>query len=175
MAWGGLIISLVLVFLAVVVLLLSRRWQRQLRLPEGKVIYTDSGAWMQNSEVLTDRRLRLAGKPDYLVEQDDGLIIPVEIKSGSAPELPWPGHVLQLMAYCRLVETTYGIRPTHGILQYSDRAFSVDYTFTLEQDLLDTLEEMQADLYAPEVPKDHEEPRRGHACGYRDHCDIALV
>lgn len=175
MAWGGLILSLVLVFLAVGVLLLSRRWQNQLGLPEGKVIYTDSGAWMQNSEVFTDRELRLAGKPDYLVEQEDGHIIPVEIKSGSAPELPWPGHVLQLMAYCRLVDTAYGVRPTHGILQYNDRAFSVEYTFTLEQDLMDTLEEMQADLNAADVPSNHKDPRRCNSCGYRDRCEISLV
>ena len=175
MAWGGLIISLLLIFLASGMLLLSRRWQKQSGLPDGSVIYSDGGTWFQNSEVLTDSALRLAGKPDYLVEQEDGRLVPVEIKSGRAPQIPWPGHVLQLMAYCRLVESAYGIRPTHGILQYKDRAFSVDYTATLEQDLLDTLLEMHEDQYAPDVNRDHHDPRRCSSCGYRERCEHALI
>jgi CRISPR-associated exonuclease Cas4 len=175
MAWGGLALSLFLIFLAIGALLLSRRWQRQSGLPDGRVIYSDSGTWFQNSEVLYDAGLRLAGRPDFLVEQGDGLIIPVELKSSPAPELPWPGHVLQLIAYCRLVESAYGLRPTHGILQYSDRAFSVDYTDTLEQDLLDALSEMAGDRLAPEVRRDHGDPRRCRSCGYREVCEQALA
>lgn len=174
MAWGGLLLSLLLISLAAGLLLLSRRWQRQSGLPDGSVIYADDGYWFRNSDVLTDHELRLAGKPDYLVEQENGLIIPVEIKSGRAPQIPWPGHVLQLMAYCRLVEANYGVRPSHGILQYGDRAFSVDYTPTLEQDLLDTLEEMRADREANDVVRDHDDARRCVSCGYRDRCEDRL-
>lgn len=175
MAWGGLALSLFLICVAIWILLKSRRWQKESGLPEGSVIYADDGTWFQNDEVLTDPGLRLAGKPDYLVEQAGGLIVPVEIKSSPAPEIPWPGHVMQLMAYCRLVESTYGVRPTHGILQYKDRAFSVDYTRTLEQDLLDTLLEIQDDRRAIEVDRDHGDPRRCASCGYRERCEQSLV
>jgi CRISPR-associated exonuclease Cas4 len=175
MAWGGLLLSLFLVFTAVILLLLSRRWRAQSGLPSGKVIYADGGAWYQNSDVLTDAALRLAGKPDYLVEQDDGLIIPVEIKSGRAPAMPYAGHVLQLMAYCRLVESAYGTRPTHGILQYSDRAFSIEYTLTLEQDLLDTMQEMRAAQGAPSLSRAHNDVGRCGSCGYRPVCEESLV
>jgi CRISPR-associated exonuclease Cas4 len=175
MAWGGLALSLILICVAIWILLKSRRWQKETGLPQGSVIYADDGTWFQNDEVLTDPRLRLAGKPDYLVEQADGRIVPVEIKSGPAPEMPWPGHVMQLMAYCRLVESTYGVRPTHGILQYKDRAFSVDYTGTLEQDLLDTLLEIQEDHRAIEVGRDHGDPRRCASCGYRQRCEQSLA
>ena len=175
MAWGGLLLSLFLVFAAVIVLLQTRRWQRESGLPNGRVIYTDGGAWHRNDEVLYDTRLRLAGKPDYLVEQADGGIVPVEIKSGRAPELPYPGHVLQLIAYCRLVETTYKVRPAFGILQYSDRAFSVDYTATLERDLLDTLQDMQRDQLARSVDRDHGDARRCQSCGFLNACGQSLI
>jgi CRISPR-associated exonuclease Cas4 len=174
MAWGGLVFSFILICAAIWILLKSKRWQKELGLPDGSVIYADDGTWFQNDEVLTDPELRLAGKPDYLVEQEDGRIVPVEIKSSPAPELPWPGHVMQLLAYCRLVEATFGIRPTHGILQYTDRAFSVDYTETLEQDLLDTLHEMNRDQRALEVDRDHQEPRRCASCGFRQRCNQSL-
>jgi CRISPR-associated exonuclease Cas4 len=175
MAWGSFTLSLLLIALAAGVLLLSRRWQKQSGLPDGSVIYSDDGAWFKNGDVLTDPGLRLAGKPDYLVEQADGTIIPVEIKSGRAPRLPYPGHVMQLMAYCRLVDVTYGVRPAHGILQYNDRAFAVDFTATLEQDLLDTLEEMRRDQASADMERSHDDPRRCASCGYREQCEDSLV
>ncbi|MFL7839972.1 MAG: PD-(D/E)XK nuclease family protein [Candidatus Promineifilaceae bacterium] len=175
MAWTGLALSIILICAAIWILLKSRRWQKELGLPDGSVIYADDGIWFENNEVLTDPELRLAGKPDYLVEQENGRIVPVEIKSGPAPAFPWPGHVMQLMAYCRLVEAAYGYRPTHGILQYKDRAFSVDYTERLEQDLLDTLQEMNDDRHAFDINRDHADPRRCASCGYRRHCDQSLT
>ncbi len=175
MAWSGLALSLLLVFIAIGALLLSRRWQRESGLPRGKVIYTDGGTWHQNNEVLYDTALRLAGKPDYLVEERSGCIVPVEVKSGSAPELPWPGHVLQLIAYCRLVEASYGVRPSHGILQYADRAFSIDYTQTLEQDLIDTLHDIHNDQQADNVNRDHADPGRCNGCGYSSICEQSLA
>lgn len=175
MAWGGLALSFILICAAIWILLKSGRWQKESGLPDGSVIYADDGTWFQNSEVLTDPGLRLAGKPDYLVEQENGRIIPVEIKSGPAPQIPWPGHVMQLMAYCRLVDSTYGIRPTHGILKYKNRAFSVEYTETLEQDLLDTLDDMHDDQHAVEVDRDHDYINHCASCGYRQHCDQRLA
>jgi CRISPR-associated exonuclease Cas4 len=174
MAWGGLALSFILICAAIGILLKSRRWQKELGMPDGDVIYADDGTWFKNDEVLTDPELRLAGKPDYLVEQENGRIVPVEIKSSPAPALPWPGHVMQLIAYCRLVEATYGVRPTYGILQYKDRAFSVEYTAPLEHDLLNTLQDMNKDHRAIEVDRDHNDPRRCTSCGYRQHCDQTL-
>ncbi len=175
MGWAGLTISLILIFLAMGALLLSRRWQQESGLPDGQVIYTDSGAWHTNREALYAADLRLAGKPDYLVEQADGLIIPVEVKSGNAPQEPYPGHVLQLMAYCLLVDAAFGLRPTHGILQYNDRAFAIDYTAQLEQDLLETLGEMREDQHARNVRRDHHDGRRCRACGFGQQCAERLA
>lgn len=175
MAWAELAISLLLLLLALGAFLLSNRWQTRGGLPQGEVIYTDSGAWHSMTEPLVDAELRLAGKPDYLVAQPDGLIIPVEVKSGRAPAQPWPGHVLQLMAYCLLVETTYGVRPTHGILQYRDRAFAVDYTVQLEADLLAALDDLRDDCDAAYVGREHQDGRRCRACGFRAACGEALA
>ena len=172
MAWGGLWISLVLIFVAMAILLLfrARRWQRETGLPVGNVIYTDTGAWHPNIESLHSSELRLAGRPDYLVQRPDGEIIPVELKSRRAPAEPWEGHILQLAAYCRLVEETFGIRPSYGILQYKDQAFAVDYTPDLEEDLLALLDEMQAALRAERVERDHNDWRRCAACSLNRHC-----
>jgi CRISPR-associated exonuclease Cas4 len=114
--------------------------------------------------------VQLVGKPDYLIEQKDGMIVPVELKSGRAPEEPHDGHVLQLAAYCLLVEENYGIRPDFGIIQYKDRAFAVDYTEELEDDLLDLLEEMREGLLEEDLERDHNDWRKCAKCGVRGHC-----
>ncbi len=170
-----LLLVLGLLFVAAALWFRGRDMRRESGLPPGNVIYTDTGTWRANSDVLHDARLRLAGKPDYLVEQHDGSIIPVEIKSGMAPNVPWDGQVLQLAAYCVLVEANYGVRPPYGILQYRDRAFAVDFTDDLESDLYELLDEMRATRDEPDPEPWHDERRRCVACGVRAQCDHRLA
>lgn len=170
-----LVLVLFLLFLATALWFRGRDMREESGLPAGDVIYTDTGAWRANSNVLHSARLRLVGKPDYLVEQNDGTIIPVEIKSSLAPDTPWDGQVLQLAVYCLLVEENYGVRPPYGILQYRDRAFAVDYTGDLEADLLDLLDDMRATREENDPEPDHNEPRRCVACGVRAACDRRLA
>ncbi|MCA9952017.1 MAG: Dna2/Cas4 domain-containing protein [Anaerolineales bacterium] len=172
MTFNALTISLVFVFLALAILLLfrSRRLHKRSGMPVGKVVYTDTGAWHPNIESLYSRELRLAGRPDYLVRQVNGAIIPVEVKSSRAPEEPWEGHILQLAAYCLLVEEMFGTRPEYGILQYKDHAFAIDYTADLEADLLDLLAEMRAAQNIGEVDRDHSDWRRCARCGLNHKC-----
>lgn len=170
-----LVIVLFLLFLAAALWFRGRDMRRESGLPAGNVIYTDTGAWRANNHVLHAAGLRIVGKPDYLVEQANGVIIPVEVKSGLAPDVPWEGQVLQLAAYCLLVEENFGVRPPYGILQYQDHAFAIDYTGDLEADLLDVLEEMRATRDALDPEPDHDEPRRCAACGVRQACDRRMA
>lgn len=170
-----------LLFIALLIVLTSivwwwaRRLQQRTGLPAGNIIYSDTGAWFPNQTPLVATDLHLTGQPDYLVEQDDGQIIPVEVKSGRAPVEPHEGHVLQLAAYCLLVEASYGVRPDYGILQYADRAFAIDYTADLELDVLDVLAEMRADLFEADVDRDHNDWRRCARCGLRHGCTQRLA
>jgi CRISPR-associated exonuclease Cas4 len=177
MAWNGLTISLALIFVAMAGLLLlrARSLQESSGLPGGDVIYTDTGTWFRNDEPLHSTADRLIGKPDYLVELRNGEIIPVEIKTGSAPASPWPGHVLQLAAYCRLVEDVYGIRPSYGILQYRDRAFTVPYSAELEGDLLSVMAGMREDRGAEDILRSHNSQARCAACSFSETCSESLV
>ena len=143
--------------------------------PAGDILYADDDAWFPHAEPLYADDLLLVGKPDYLVKRRDGTIIPVEVKSGAAPAAPYESHVLQLAAYCLLVETTHGVRPPFGILQYRDDAFEVAFTPDLEETLLDLLAEMRADAFAGDLDRDHDDPRRCAACGVRDHCGQNLT
>lgn len=165
-----LLFVLLLLLLAGWLWLSANRLEAETGLPAGNVIYADGGTWFPNSDLLYADDVQLVGKPDYLVEEDDGMIIPVELKSGRAPEVPWPSHILQLAAYCFLVEANYDVRPEYGILQYSDKAFAIDYTAELEDDLLDLLSEMRQDLGVAEVHRDHNDWQKCRKCGLSGQC-----
>lgn len=172
---GWMALGVALLLLALVLLLKARQWQQASRLPDGEIVFSDMGAWMRQRKPLYAPALRLTGKPDYLIEQDDGAIIPVEVKSSAAPREPYYGHVMQLAAYCLLVQATYGLRPSHGIIQYRDNAFSVAFTPRMENDVLELLEIMRMDAEAPDVDRDHDNWRRCAGCGHLRHCGQALA
>ncbi len=151
----------------------SNRQRKAAGLPGGRIIYTDTRGWNKLEKPLFHQALGLTGKPDYLVEQN-GQIIPVEVKSGRAPEAPYDSHIYQLASYCLLVEKTYGKRPPYGIIHYETRDFAVDYTRELESSLLDLLAEMKRDGMKREVPRSHDQASRCKRCGFRDVCDQSL-
>ncbi len=164
---------LLLLLLAAALLWLARRTRAGTGLPTGRVVAADMGGWLRPERPLFSARHRLTGRPDYLVAQGADLI-PVEVKSRPAPPRPYESHLLQLAAYCLLVAEETGRRPPHGLLRYTDRTLEIPYTPELEAALLETLEAMRACLAAGQAPRDHDNPRRCAACGYREVCDQAL-
>ena len=162
-----------LLALGLLLLWLAQRGRAHSGLPQGRVIYTDTGGWNRLERPLFSLEFLLTGKPDYLVA-DGADVIPVEVKSSRAPTQPYPSHILQLAAYCLLVEECYRRRPPYGIIKYADRAFEVDYTSELEDELLATLDDMRDDLDNDDAPRNHDDPARCRACGYHQHCTQAI-
>ena len=160
-------IGLLLVLAGGVALLLARAAHRRSGLPAGALRYSDTGDEGQPPAALQAPSYGLAGRPDYLVQQGRQMI-PVEVKSRSAPPSPHYSHVLQLAAYCLLVEENYG-RPDYGILRYADRSFHITYTPELRQEVIDSLAEMRALSAAGEIPMGRESARC-RQCGYREDC-----
>lgn len=171
---GLLLAACLLLGSGIWLLMRSSALQRQSGLPVGRVVYVDTGAWERCERPLFSNRYRLTGRPDYLVRSREG-VIPVEVKSGTAPAQPYPAHLLQLAAYCLLVEEQEGRSPPHAILKYDDRAFEVDNTTALRQELLSTLDAMRHDMDARNVKRSHEEPGRCQNCGYRERCNQRLA
>jgi CRISPR-associated exonuclease Cas4 len=169
-----LLAAVVLGSLGLWLLMRSGAARRKTGLPLGRVTYVDTGAWDRCERPLFSNQHRLTGRPDYLVRVREGLV-PVEVKSGAAPGQPYPAHVLQLAAYCLLVEEQEGRLPPYGILKYEDRAFELDYTPVLRAELLRTLDAIRHDLRAGSVDRSHDDPARCQGCGYREHCDQRLV
>lgn len=172
---AGWLILLALGLLAVGALFLwfAARQRKDAGLPTGRVIYSDTGQWNRLEKPLYDGEWNLTGRPDYLVEQN-GTIIPVEVKSTTPPPEPYDSHILQLAAYCRLVERALHHRPAYGLLHYKGRTFAVDYTPQLESQLHGIIEEMRQLEKAKSVDRSHEVSARCIRCGYRYTCEQRL-
>lgn len=175
-----LIIGAVFLVLSLSMLWYAGRLRQRTGLPPGRVIYSDTRTWQDCPEALYAPSVNLTGKPDYLVEKWNYLI-PIEIKSCHAPAEPYRSHVLQLAAYCLLVEEACGKRPPYGLISYQDssgspaRTFSIRYTERLESELLNTLEWLREDWRNKDADRDHHDPLRCQACGYAAYCDQCLV
>jgi len=168
-----LYLALLLLLIAIFLLWQSNRQRRQAGLPGGRVVYTDTRTWGTLEKPLYDHALGLTGKPDYIIEQQ-GQMIPVEVKTGRTPEAPYDSHIYQVAAYCLLIEKTYGKRPAYGLIHYPHRDFAVHYTTELESALLEQLAEMRRDELRRDVPRSHEDPARCRGCGFRKVCNQKL-
>jgi CRISPR-associated exonuclease Cas4 len=169
-----LLVAFVLGGLGIWLLLRASTSRQEAGLPVGRVTYVDTGAWKRCEQPLFSSRHRLTGRPDYLVSSREG-VVPVEVKSGAAPPQPYTAHILQLAAYCLLVEEQEGRAPAYGVLKYDDRAFEVDYTAALRAQLLLTIDSIRRDLGARDVARSHDQVARCSGCGYQQQCDQRLV
>ena len=169
------LVALLLILIGALIFWLGRRTQSGAGLPIGRVIYSDTSGWRSLEKPLFSRTHRLTGKPDYLVQQGRE-IIPIEVKSAQAPGAgPRRSHVLQLAAYCLLIEATYRQIPKYGIVKYADRMFAVDYTDALRSELLNVIGAMRDDLARGAAERSHDEAARCAHCGYRHACPERLA
>ena len=162
--------ALILLLIALFLFWRSRVVRQKSGLPPGRIIYSDPKLWGKSEKPFYDVESQLTGKPDYLISQGMTLI-PVEVKSNYAPTEPYPSHVYQLLAYCFLVEQETGHTPPHGILQYRNRTFEIEYGHQQRTALMDLLEQMREDGRLKECPRSHEERLRCDRCGFRHVCD----
>ncbi len=172
MQW--LLVAVLLTLSALAVWLVARRAREHLGLPTGQIVYADTGAWRRCERVLFSRKHSLTGKPDYLVQERDGTV-PVEIKPMRRARQPLHGDVLQLAAYCLLVEEDSGHAPPWGYLKYHDAVWRIEYSPGLRDQLLARLHDMRNDLTATDVPPSHDQPQRCLSCGQRAHCSQRLA
>src|SRR5688572_13440327 len=95
------ITAFILFVLGILLLLFISKKRSDFGILNSTKIYSDTDK--NPGETLYSKTINLVGKPDYLIKED-GMIIPVEIKTGKTPKTPYLNHTMQLMAYCLLVE-----------------------------------------------------------------------
>lgn len=166
-------LALPLLLLAILLCFWGLRLRQQTGLPWAPVVYRDTGGRVPERPLMA-RKLGLVGKPDYLLESS-GHIIPVEIKPGRQAAQPYDSDLMQLAAYCVLVEESSGQAPPYGLLRYAERTFRMDYSPRVRDELLSIIDEMRATLNDEDCSRSHHEAARCAACGFRNICEESIV
>ncbi|MEA3336416.1 MAG: CRISPR-associated protein Cas4 [Chloroflexota bacterium] len=166
-----LVVSLLCVGLALWLAIRASRGRRRSGLPKGRLVYADTGKWSVVSRPYFSRQYQLTGKPDYLVETRTGLV-PVEVKRTSAPGngTAYDSHIMQLAAYCLLIEQEHEETPPFGLIHYNNATIQIDFTTALRRQLIDLMKEMRKEGSRRNVPRNHEQVARCRACGVRHAC-----
>ncbi len=176
-------ISLVWLFTAVVLFRLALKYFFRVRASRsrvgmaadtGAVVYIGEGKPVDEDPALFSHRLGLVGAPDTIVERE-GHYIPVEIKTGRVPKGPLFSHILQLAAYCALVEEKYGKAPAFGLLRYGTGVeYEIEYNDDQRRLLEDKLAEMRRALTTRDVHRNHNRPGKCAGCSRREGCPERL-
>src|SRR5688572_30674022 len=157
---------------AVALLAWSARLRRESGLPQGLVTHSDVDE-ARRSALLISHRYGLTGTPDYIVDTPDGPV-PVEVKPSRTDTEPRESHLLQVLAYCLLLEEQESTRPPYGLLRYSTETFRVDYNSQTRQHVIAVIAEMREAAKQLEVHRSHDVPAKCRMCTYRTVCDEAL-
>lgn len=134
-----LIVIIGILIIGIILFAVSFLMRRKIGVPQGEVVYSDSDK--TPGEVLEAHSIPLVGKPDFILLKD-GVHVPVEIKTGKTPKLPYKNHVAQLFAYCLLIGEHFGKRPEYGIIRYPEREIPLEYSEAAEEGVKKTIYEV---------------------------------
>ena len=130
----------------------------------GSLVAIDAG----QPTVLRSYRFRIQGRPDALRQLSDGRWVPVEVKSRTSPSRgPTRSHLVQVWAYCLLVEEATGRPPPFGVLRYTDQEFRVRWDAEARRELLG----LRAELLRPYDGRATPSPSRCARCAWVMVCD----
>ena len=135
----------------------------------GALVAADAGSGV----TLSSPGYRLRGRPDLLRRLSDGRVVPIELKSRAAPAAGPPrSHIVQVWAYCLLVESSFRVSPPYGVLRYGDGAeFRVAWNDRSRDELLG----LRAELDRPYDGRATPSPAKCAHCAWRKSCDARAV
>jgi len=136
------------------------------------VPYVDSEA--EKPKLFTSKRHGLTGRPDAVLLAGD-VHVPVEVKTGRTPRGPLFSHILQLAAYCLLVEEEFGKPPPYGVIRYEGASHEIEYNEDLRKMVLGKMDEMRSALArGGGVHRNHNRPGKCIGCSRREGCPERL-
>ena len=173
---GLLFLGIVLMICAAILFVYAAKMQFSVReekeslgIPDGMILYSDLNV---PAAPLFSKRSRLIGKPDYIVRKEN-YCIPVEVKSGGSL-YPHQSQVLQLAAYCQILEDTSRVFVPKGILVYNHVKYTIPFDPKLRFELESMMKTMRASLRSGVVQRNHQDFGRCQHCSMKRYCTDAV-
>jgi len=136
----------------------------------GKIEYID----VDSDRVFRSERYGLSGTPDYVIKVNADMI-PVEEKTGRTPKGPLFSHILQVAAYCLLIEDSTGKAPPYGLLKYPEHEHEIEYNQDLKNILMKNMDEMREIRRTGNAHRNHNRPGKCRSCSRREVCAERLT
>ena len=137
---------------------------------KGTIEYID----VDDSKVFISDEHGISGRPDYVIKLGDHLI-PVEVKKGRTPQGPLFSHIVQIAAYCLLIEESTKNRPPYGIVKYPKQEHEIEYNDDMKKVLLEKVEEIKRARTQGETHRNHNRPGKCRSCSRRAVCPEKLA
>jgi CRISPR-associated exonuclease Cas4 len=165
-------LALILLSLSLVLKFKTNKLKKQYKIQEGNIIYSDLN---KTEKALFSKRYRLSGKPDYILKKDEKFF-PVEIKTGNHYR-PKKNHILQLAAYCHLLEENFNTFISKGILIYTETSLKFDISFDpkLRYELESTIKKMRESISGGNIIRNHNNSKKCKFCSMRQYCNEKLI
>ena len=170
-----LLVALLLLAVGMILLAVSKRFGRKSGVPQGEVVYEDVSG--QAQEPFISKRLLMAGKPDYLMKDRNGDLIPVEVKSSNAPRAgrPYESHLMQIAAYFLLLEDVLQRPVPYGLIRYRNRTLRVANSDELRARLMEVIAQMRRLIARDVARRNHNRAQRCSRCSMAHACDERLA
>lgn len=144
--------------------------RRKQRVHHG-ITYVDSE--VKKPKLLISKKIGLTGRPDLILLIGNEHI-PVELKTGRVPRGPLFSHILQVAAYCVLIEEEFGKPPPHGIIRYGQIENEIEYDEGLKELVLNKMNEMRTLMKSGGAHRNHNKPGKCKSCSRRSICPEKL-
>lgn len=165
-----LIISILFIGVAKIISRNVKKQKIKHKIQPGKITYSDLN---KPAKPFFSNRYKIAGKPDYVIMKDNSYI-PVEVKTGRRNE-PQKNHILQLAAYCQLIEENYGSFVPYGILVYNNTyQYKIPFDPKIRFELETTVKKMRKLLKTGGIERNHSKSNRCKNCSMKIYCDNKL-
>ncbi|TLZ71915.1 MAG: Dna2/Cas4 domain-containing protein [Methanobacteriota archaeon] len=151
----------------------ARTAREKHRIGESEVRYVDSEG--EKPKLFVSKRHGLTGRPDAVLMAGEAHV-PVEVKTGRTPRGPLFSHILQIAAYCLLMEEEYGRPPPYGIIRYEGASHEIEYNEDLRTLVLGKIGEMRGALArGGGAHRNHNRPGKCLGCSRREGCPERLA
>lgn len=149
-----------------------KRLKNKYNIQTGKITYKDLN---HSEKTLFLKKYRICGKPDYIITQKNSHI-PVEIKSGYHLK-PEKHHIMQLAAYCYLVEEKYNEFIPYGLLVYYDTGIEckIEFNPKIRFELESTIKNMRYSLTKDISKRNHNDFQKCKSCSFSNYCDQRII
>ena len=148
-----------------------RKLKNKHKIPTGNITYQDLS---RPAKPFFSKRYKITGKPDYIIKNKN-YFLPIEVKTSSYTE-PQENHILQLAAYCQLIEENYKKFVPYGFLIYSDVSrFKIPFDPKTRFELESTINNIRNIMKSGKISRNHSEIGRCKNCSMRQFCDFKLL